>query len=890
MINQQQMKVLTCRLFFNTILLGMLCNISLRAAAQQSPQYLDATLSTEARVADLVTRLNLSQKIKLLQYTSTAIDSNGLKVPAYNWWNECLHGVARAGKATVFPQTIGLAATWDTTLLYQVANAISDEARAKYDQFSKSGKRGIYQGLNFWTPNINIFRDPRWGRGMETYGEDPFLTGKMASSFIEGIQGNDPRYFKAIATVKHFVVHSGPEANRHSFDAEVSDQDLYETYTPAFKRCIQQAKAYSVMCAYNRFRGQPCCGSGFLLNDLLRRQWGFNGFIVTDCGAVNDFYAKGTHEVVGTPEEAAAMAIKAGVDLECGNVLMALDKAVAKKMITEAELDVALKRLFTARFKLGFFDAPAVVPYSNIAYTVVESEAHKALALQAARKSIVLLKNKGNVLPLHKDIRTLAIIGPNADDGNTMLANYHGFPSHVVTPLEGLKNRLPGTRILYAKGCRHAAEVPELEVIPGEFLYTNADATIHGLTAAYYTSEEGNGTPALQQTDKNVDFYWINTLPAKGFDRENFSARWTGYLKAPVSGTYNIGLNAYNECNLYINDQLLTRVSNTHEPTEAYKGIELKAGEMYHLRIEYRSSKSAPLVQLKWQRPDEELEPAAITACRQADAVVMCMGLSPQLEGEEMDLAVDGFYKGDRTKLKLPDVQSQLIKKIQALGKPVILVLVNGSAVAVNWEQDNIPAIAEAWYGGQEAGNAIADVLTGKYNPSGRLPVTFYTSEEQLPAFDNYDMQGRTYRYFQKKPLYEFGYGLSYTTFAYSQLTVKDAYVTGEKVTVTALIKNAGARDGEEVVQLYLSNPDPLKNKERYSLQAFQRIALKRGETKTVTFSIEPEAFAVVNNDQRLVKPGTFTVYVAGKQPEQHVADTRQLSKQIVLKGPVRPL
>jgi beta-glucosidase len=858
----------------------------------QVPRYLNVKLSTEERVADLVSRLNTSQKIKLLQYTSTAIDSNGLKVPAYNWWNECLHGVARAGKATVFPQAIGLAATWDVPLLFQVSSAISDEARAKYDQFSANGKRGIYQGLNFWTPNINIFRDPRWGRGMETYGEDPLLTGKMASSFIRGIQGNDPQYYKAIATVKHFVVHSGPEASRHSFNAIVSDQDLYETYAPAFKTCIQDAKAYSVMCAYNSFRGQPCCGSSFLLTDLLRHQWGFNGFIVTDCGAVDDFFRKGTHEAVATPEEAAALAIKAGVDLECGNIFKALDIALAKKLVTEKDLDGALQRLFTARFKLGFFDPPGSTPYAKIPYSVVESPANKALALQAARKSIVLLKNKGNVLPLLKNIKTLAVVGPNANDGDIMLANYHGYPSHVVTPLEGLQNRLPNTTILYAKGSRHAAEVPDLEVIPSAFLYTTADTTKHGMNGVYFTNTKWEGKPAISRVDSSIDFYWINSLPGASFDRENFSARWTGYLKAPVSGQYSLGVYGYNICKLYIDDQLVLSINNMHEPSQEYRSVSLMAGKTYRIKIDYVSNKSAPLVKLKWQRPDEDLEKEALAISKKADAVVLCMGLSPRLEGEEMDLQVDGFYKGDRTKLALPAMQTQLIKKIQALGKPMILVLVNGSAVAVNWEKENVPAIVEAWYGGQEAGNAIADVLVGNYNPSGRLPVTFYISEKQLPAFENYDMQGRTYRYFPQQPLFEFGYGLSYTSFAYSNLQVSNATTTSDKIIVKAEVKNTGNRDGEEVVQLYLNNPDVLKHGERYALKAFNRIALKKGETRTITLELKPEDFSVISNEgKKEVKPGVFTVFLGGRQPVKEALDNKQaLSRQISLAGEMQTL
>lgn len=865
--------------------LCLLTHCSIFTYGQQTKlKYLNPKLSTEVRVKDLVSRLTLSQKIKLLRYTGTPVDSAGIKVPAYNWWNECLHGVARAGKATVFPQTIGLAATWDKDLIYQVSSAISDEARAKFDNFSKNDKRGIYQGLNFWTPNINIFRDPRWGRGMETYGEDPYLTGTLASSFIRGIQGNNPKYYKAIATVKHFVVHSGPESTRHSFDAEVSDNDFYQTYTPAFKMCIQDANVYSVMCAYNSFRGQPCCGNSFLLSDLLRKQWGFKGFIVTDCGAVGDFYKPGTHETVSTPEEASAMAIKAGVDLECGASFDALPIAIQKKLITPAELDVAVERLFTARFKLGFFDDPKSAPYLQLPYSVVESAGHKKLALQAARKSIVLLKNQDNLLPLSKNVKTLAIIGPNADNAEVMLANYHGFPTHVVTPLEGLQRKLPNTNILYAKGCRYAGEVPSLDVIPERYFYTSADAHEHGINARYYNNSNLEGKPVLTRIDKKVDFYWINELPGNSFARDNFSAIWTGYIKPPISGKYNLGVSGYDQCQLLVNDSLLTSFTSEHEPDLKYKAIELKAGVAYKIEVKFASTKSAPLIKLKWELPNQDLQAEALEKCKNADAVIMCMGLSPQIEGEEMDLVVDGFYKGDRTKLKLPDSQLQLMRAVKALDKPIILVLINGSALAVNWENENIPAIVEAWYGGQQGGNAIADVLTGDYIPAGRLPITFYKSEDQLPKFDNYDMKERTYRYFKGKPLYEFGYGLSYTTFKYSNIKTKAVNKVNTPVVVTAEIQNTGKYSGAEVAQLYVknnSNPD-----EVWSLKGFKKLTLKKGEKKIVQFILKPGDFSIINqHGERIINPGDFTIYIGGKQPARLATNGETISKKITLTG-----
>jgi len=831
--------------------------------------YANENLSVEQRVNDLVAKLTLPQKIKLLQYRSTAIDSNGVKVPAYNWWNECLHGVARAGKATVFPQAIGLAATWDTALIFKVADAISDEARAKFNYFSSKGQRGIYQGLNFWTPNINIFRDPRWGRGMETYGEDPFLTGKIAASFVRGLQGNNPNYFKSIATIKHFVVHSGPESSRHRFNANVSDYDFYNTYTPAFKRVVEEAGVYSLMCAYNRFRDKPCCGSDFLLTDLLRKQWGFKGFIVTDCGAVDDFYKKGTHQVVATAEEASAMAIKAGVDLECGDIFNALDKAIQKKLITEAELDVALKRLFTARFKLGLFDDKSKLPYNQIPYSVVESAANQKLALEAAKKSIVLLKNEKNALPMSKNLKTLAIIGPNADDEETILANYHGFSSHIITPLKGITQKLPHAKILYAKGCAHADGLPTYEIIPASFLFADAGQKSKGLKATYYGNQEFKGEPVLKRIDTQVHFNWIEKLPLDNIDPLGFSVVWEGFIAAPTSGKYTFDVFGSNDAELYLNNKKLLELHNSHEPSHSYASIELKKGELQPIKIKYINRGNNRVVNLNWQRPDWNLFEEALAVAKKADAVVLCMGLSPRIEGEEMKIKLDGFDGGDRVKLALPQVQQNLIKNIAALGKPVVLVLLNGSAVAINWEKDNLPAILESFYGGQAAGAAIADVLFGDYNPSGKLPLTFYHSESDLPAFEDYNMQGRTYRYFTGKPLFPFGFGLSYTKFAYSNIAIHKKQVGNNSVyAVEANIKNIGNLDGEEVAQLYIKSKENNTPAYNCSLKSFQRIALNKGETKKLVFNLnETDFYEQLANGQWNDSNRQFEVFVGGGQP-----------------------
>ena len=710
------------------IIIQLFCaGLILRAQQTYEFPYQNPSLSVEERVNDLVGRMTTEEKISQMMNAAPAIERLG--IPAYNWWNECLHGVARAGIATVFPQAIGLGATWDQKLIFRVATAISDEARAKHHEFIRNDSRKIYQGLTFWSPNVNIFRDPRWGRGQETYGEDPFLTGKIAVQFVKGLQGDDPKYFKTIATLKHFAVHSGPEPERHSFDAITDERDFRDTYLAQFEMGIKEGKAYSVMCAYNSYKGEACCGSSNLLNGILRTEWGFDGYVVSDCGAISDIY--NGHKVVATAAEAAALGVKSGTDLECASVYRNLTESLEKNLITVQDIDVALKRLFTARFRLGMFDPPEMVKYSKIPYSVVDCGQNKALARETAQKSIVLLKNKNDILPLKKNVGTVAVIGPNSDQTFVLLCNYNGTPSDPITPLRGIKEKLAGfSEVLYAQGCLWAAGMP--------------------------------GEKSL-----------------------------------------------------------------------------------------------------------EELKKEALEVAGKANIIIMCMGITPKLEGEEMKVTVDGFKGGDRVRIDLPDVQQDLIKAIYALGKPVILVLLNGSALAVNWEKDNIPAILETWYGGQAAGQALADVIFGDYNPGGRLPVTFYKSVNDLPSFEDYNMKNRTYRYFTGEPLFPFGFGLSYTTFSYKKLKVKETVNKGDSVKVAVNVKNTGKLAGDEVVELYLSDltadvPVPI-----HALKGFTRIHLDPGETKSVVLTLSPDAFSIIDNDnQRKVKPGKFEVFVGGHQPD----------------------
>lgn len=849
--------------------------------------FMNPALTIEERVDDLIGRMTLEEKISQMSNAAPAIERLG--IPEYNWWNEGLHGVARAGLATVFPQAIGLGATWDEDLMYRVSTTISDEARAKHHNFVNGGKRFIYQGLTLWSPNINIFRDPRWGRGQETYGEDPYLTGRLAVQFVKGLQGDDPYYFKTIATVKHFAVHSGPEPERHSFDAIINQLDFLETYVPQFEMGIKEGRAYSIMCAYNRLNGEPCCGSDKLLTELLRKEWGFQGYVVSDCDAIEDIYQH--HKLVATPEEAAAMAVRSGCDLSCGKVYKSLKEAVEQKLITEEEIDVAVKRLFTARFRLGMFDPAEKVKYAQIPYSVVDSKENKALALEAARKSIVLLENKNNILPLNKEnIKTIAVIGPNADQWLMLLGNYNGVPSDPITPLRGIREKLGDqSKVLFAQGCELAEGMPMYYTIPSSLLFLNGEKT--GVNAEYFNNKDFSGSPLFTATEANIDANWYDKSPREDMDDDNFSVRWTTELVPDQSGNFQLGFIGTCNTKLYLNDSLIARTvypfRDEYGDPRLRKSnpLYLEKGKRYKIKVEAIESFADAQVQLVWAAPKPELKKQALDAARQADVVVMCMGLTARMEGEEMDIVIDGFRGGDRTKLDLPKVQLDLIKSIHALGKPVVLVLLNGSALAINWEKENIPAILESWYPGQAAGQAIADVLFGDYNPGGKLPVTFYKSENDLPAFDDYNLTKQTYRYFKGEPLYPFGYGLSYTTFAFQNLKMEDTQKAGDSVSVSVEVKNTGKVAGDEVVQLYVSNKSALVPVPINSLKGFKRIHLEPGEMKSVEFVLPPHAFSVISdNNAREVLPGNFEIFVGGGQPSREAIQTSKgvLSKLVL--------
>lgn len=816
---------------------------------QPAEPYRNPDLSPEKRAADLVSRMTLEEKVRQMQNVAPAIPRLG--VPAYDWWNEALHGVARAGKATVFPQAIALAATWDTNLMHRIADVISTEARAKYNDAIRKDNHDRYYGLTFWSPNINIFRDPRWGRGQETYGEDPYLTGQLAIQFIRGMQGDDPHYFKVIATAKHYAVHSGPEPDRHRFNVDPGERDLKETYLPAFRAAIVEGKADSVMCAYNSVDGKPACANPELLDTILKQQWGFNGYVVSDCGAIGDIFEG--HKYKPNAAEASAAAVKAGTDLTCGNEYISLVQAVKSGLITEQEINRALERLFIARFKLGMFDPADRVPFSKIPYSVVDSEDHGKVALQAARESIVLLKNNG-ILPLKSSVRSIAVIGPSADDPDAPLGNYNGFTSKLVTPLQGIRRQFGSKlRVTWALGSTYTSKSHTL--LPAD-VFSPPDGKGSGLLAEYFDNPDLKGQPKFTRVEPRpyiqpgiMDPAVAAAVPDKGY-----SVRWTGTLHPKLSGDYvlgtrgdrhgHIGMRVFLDGREILGDQGTMGIGSVRETH-----VTLEPEHAYQLRVEYTAGAADSGAALLWTPPAEGLLTEAISTVKNSDVTVAFVGLNANLEGEEMKVDVPGFSGGDRTDLNLPEPQERLIEAAMATGKPVIVVLTAGSALSVNNTAQNAAAVLDLWYGGEKGGTAIAETLAGVNNPSGRLPVTFYRGVDQLPAFDDYSMNNRTYRYFKGEPLWGFGFGLSYSKFQYSALKATRS-ATGAHV--SALVKNDSAHDGDEVVQLYLSGGDFI-----HELRGLQRVHLRAGETRTIEFTV-PAAD---------LPTGSLKVSVGGGQP-----------------------
>lgn len=840
----------------------------------KAPLYLDPSAPLQQRVDDLVGRMTLEEKVAQMQNEAPAIPR--LHIPSYDWWNEGLHGMARSGYATVFPQAIGLAATWDTGLIERVSDVISTEARAKYNEAQRMGNHSIFYGLTIWSPNINIDRDPRWGRGQETYGEDPFLTGQIGSAFVRGLQGSNPSYLKTVATAKHFAVHSGPESERHSFDAVISPHDLEDTYLPAFHELVTQAHVDSVMCAYNAVDGAPACANTMLLQQILMRDWGFNGFIVSDCAAISDVSVG--HKYAPDLEHAAALSVKAGTDLSCGKEYAALADAVRNHLISESDIDTAVRRLFMARFRLGMFDPAASVPFNKIPFSQNDSSQHGQLSLEAARASTVLLKNDHDMLPLRSSLRNIAVIGPNADTLPALEGNYNGVASHPVTPLEALERRMPG-HVRYAQGSPYVdgAVLP----VPETLLSTDGE-TAHGLRGEYFSGTNFAGKPVATRIDRRIDFDWNGAAPVPGVSAKAFAVRWTGMMTAPSPGTLNMNFE-FAHCStcedaetikvwldgrqVYAYDHVATR--GRRAPTPPFQ-LAFADTRPHRLRIEY--THQAPHfgagLTLNWRPPLAVVRQQAVAAAAESDAVVLFLGLSPELEGEEMPIAVKGFRGGDRTSIELPDAQQQLVAAIAATGKPIVLVLMNGSAIALGDAAKKAAAILEAWYPGQAGGTAIAETLFGENNPSGRLPITFYSSTAQLPPFDDYSMSNRTYRYFAGKPLYGFGYGLSYTRFGYSAGKLSATTLrAGQPLKLQAEVRNEGERDGTETIEAYLI-PQHAAGVPLRQLVGFQKMQLRRGESKTVQMTLTPRELSLVSVDgTRSVQPGDYRLYIGGGQP-----------------------
>ena len=873
------MSHLRAPLFCMSFVFAVVLALSFPSHGQQAPSnapYLNPALAVDQRVDDLIGRMTLEEKVAQMRDHATPIPRLG--VPKYDWWNEGLHGVAFAGYATNFPQVIGMAATWDTDLVHKMGETVSTEARAKYNQAMREDHHEMFFGLTFWAPNINIFRDPRWGRGQETYGEDPFLTGRMGVAFVTGMQGDDPKYFRVISTPKHYAVHSGPEPLRHGFNVNASPHDLEDTYLPAFRATVAEAHAQSVMCAYNAIDGPPACANTMLLRDHLRDAWKFDGYVVSDCAAVADVFAG--HHYTPDMAHAAAAAVKAGTDLECGygqgQAFPSLVDAVHQGLIKESEIDIALRRLFRARFKLGMFDPPSSFAYGQIPVSEVNSAEHRKLSLQAARESIVLLKNQDHILPLKSGIRSIAVVGPTAEMVQALQGNYNGPPPSPVYPLVGIEKRFSSARVIYAQG----STLVEGFAVPIEHTALHpAKGSGDGLTGEYFNSPDLSGQPVLTRTDRNVNFNWDKVVPVDGLQRNNYSVRWSGTFTPPAAGQYHLGVRV-NYCyacenaegfRLYLDDKLLVESGGkTAERGEVRQApVTFDDTQPHLIRLEYLHGTGTAGIDLSWQAPAEVLREQAVEAARQSDVTIAFVGLSPSLEGEEMPVKLAGFSGGDRTSIDLPVAQEDLLKALAETHKPLVVVLQNGSALAVNWAQQNANAILEAWYPGAEGGTAIAETLAGDNNPAGRLPLTFYSSLSQVPPFEEYSMRGRTYRYLADKPLYGFGFGLSYTSFEYSGLKVPTSVKAGEAVTVEGDVKNTGTLAGDEVVELYLTQPKAYETPLR-ELAGFKRIHLGAGESAHVSLTIGPRSLGQVDaKGNRVIVPGEYTVSLAGAQPQE---------------------
>ena len=836
--------------------------------------YMNPQLSPEQRATDLVRRMTLQEKATQMQNNSAEVPR--LKIPAYQWWSEALHGVINEG-VTEYPEPVGLAATFDVPGIHTMAAQIGIEGRIKHVQNAREGHTGIMGGLDFWSPNLNIFRDPRWGRGQETYGEDPFLTGRMGVAYVTGLQGDDPKYYLAIATPKHYAVHSGPEPTRHFADVDVSKHDQVDTYEPAFRAAIVEGKAGSIMCAYNAINGEPACANRYLLQDQLRDKWGFQGYVVSDCDAVRDVAAN--HRYRPTQAQGAAISVLRGMDNECVTftsrfgepVEKAYVDAVQQGYLPESVLDSALIRLFTARMKLGMFDPPDMVPYAKIDEKELDSAEHRAHARKLANESMVLLKNDG-LLPLKPTIKNILVVGPLADQTRPLIGNYAGQPTHIVSILDGLKAEFPNAAITFVPGTQFLRT--DGTPIP-DALLTTADGKA-GLKAEYNEGmrrgpgQASNTPPIVTRTEANVKLTEDN-LPKEVAGKKTFGVQWSGSLTPTETGDFLIGIRCEGFGRVAVDEKQVAMAfgGGTRGLSSAVGRVHLEKGRKVAIEVSYGTRNSKPHAELIWAKYNGAPSQEAVTAAKNADAVIAVVGITSQLEGEEMPVSEPGFLGGDRTSIDLPQPEEDLVEAVASTGKPLAVVLMNGSALAVNWINEHANAIVEAWYPGEEGGAAVAETLSGKNNPAGRLPVTFYKGVDQLPNFEDYGMTNRTYRYFNGKPLYPFGYGLSYTKFSYSDLSVPTQSVpAGQPVSADVTVTNTGKIAGDEVVQVYLKFPQ-VKGAPLVALRGFERIHLDAGASQKVRFELKARDLGMVTEDGNpIIAQGDYTITIGGGQPD----------------------
>lgn len=863
--------ITTVALFLGSVFVFSPVNAQTSSTTPEPP-YLNPALPIDQRVNDLLSRMTLEEKASRLVNQARAIPR--LNIPAYDWWSESLHGVLTNG-TTEFPEPVGLAATFDSPAIHNMAVAISIEGRIKHAQFVRASHSDIFEGLDFWAPNINIFRDPRWGRGQETYGEDPFLTARMGVAFVTGMQGDDPKYYRTISTPKHYAVHSGPESTRHKANVDASKHDMLDTYLPAFRATVTEAKAGSVMCAYNSVNGQPACVNEFLLVDQLRDKWAFQGYVVSDCEAVRNVF--NGHHFAPTQAEASAISLKRGMDNECIDFTVKLTDdhdyapyidAVKQGFLKEGDIDIALRRLFTAQMKLGMFDPPDMVPFNKIDEKLLDGPEHRALALKLANESMVLLKNDGT-LPLKTAGAKIAVVGPLADQDRYLLGNYNGIPTHTVSVMEGLRAEFPNAQLNFVPGTQFLSKMAS--PVPPDLVTSDGKP---GVRASYYSVKDRLAlnspanfvTPLVTRTEPGIGLA-TGPLPSETEGKPIVVVVWEATFTPNESGEFNFGIQGDGFMRVSLDGKVTAMAFNTNGVETKTGRAVFEAGHPYALSVEYSGPPNAR-PKLVWAKRVPGASPEAIAAAKAADVVVAVVGITSELEGEEMAVSEDGFAGGDRTSLDLPKPEQQLLEAVAATGKPLVVVLMNGSALSVNWVKDHANAALEAWYPGEEGGRAVAQTLAGVNNPAGRLPVTFYTGVDQLPPFEDYSMANRTYRYFSGTPLYPFGYGLSYSKFTYSNAKLSSKTLkAGEPLTVEADIKNVSKRDGDEVVQVYVTYPK-LSGAPIRALRGFTRVHVPAGKTEHVRIVLQPRDLSYVSQDARiLISPGSYTISVGGGQP-----------------------